>query len=580
MAEKFTTPKTSLREAINNAAGPVALSNRVLLQFAPISFLLVLISNPSRLSGSYLEWSLVAAVGLVATVAVLLAFRATVLPSKEGREPKRLMTSFAYLVAGVVRGASVYFAGAALGIMPPGEFAFRLIGGPLFVYGAISMLAIFNASRIRHEKTLAELEIEKAELDELRGGIRERIRLQRADLLKRVQSVLAPVVDEVKTQLQRSPSELSHRLRDVVETVVRPLSHDIGKSSKLDEEVNTISNRAALVKTKSRFPTRLSVGAMIVPELTGFATASIAIAANAINFPHAALQGSVISLLAVYLGYKIVQKLFVRVWASFVVALLFAIVTAVVVSLLTGFILQQFGLVLDETLLLQFIVSQIVLTLITFYMQFLRTQRRDAEVEMTQVVSDLAILNSQLRQEVWLNRRRIASILHGSVQAALYASAIRLAKVESPTQDEIDSVQHDIAAAISKLESGDGAETFVDVLHQIREVWEGAVEVELPELTPEILAQLDSNQVASACAAEVVREAVSNAVKHGKAEHILIALELTNQHLLGITVTNDGQPLPAEIVAGYGSSILDEVAFSWQLENRGGFTVLGAAIAI
>lgn len=580
MAEKFSTPKTSLREAINNAAGPVALSNRVLWQFAPISFLLVLVSNPSRLSGSYLEWALVAAVGLVATVLVLLGFRTKLLPSTAGREPKKLLSSIAYLVAGVVRGTAVFITGFALGIMPPGEFVFRLIGGPLFVYGAISMLAIFNASRIRHERTLAELEVEKAELDELRGGIRERIRLQRADLLKRVQGVLAPVVEDVKNQLQNSPGELSNRLRDVVETVVRPLSHDIGKGSKVDDEVNTIANRAAFAGAKSRFPARLSAGAMIVPELTGFATASIAIAANAINFPNAAISGSVISLLAVYLGYKIMQKLFVKLWVPFAFALLFAIFTAIAVSFFTAFILMQFGFVLAESLLLQFILSQVVLTLITFYMQFLRTQRRDAEVEMTRVVSDLAILNSQLRQEVWLNRRRIASILHGSVQAALYASAIRLAKTESPTSEEIESVQHDIAAAISKLESGDGAETFVAVLEQIRDVWDGAVEVELPEMTPQILQLLEANQVASACAAEVVREAVSNAVKHGKAEHIVIALEQTNPHLLGITVTNDGQPLPAEVEAGYGSTILDEVAFTWQLENRGGYTVLGAAIAI
>jgi hypothetical protein len=343
MAEKFSTPKTSLRDAINNAAGPVALSNRVLWQFAPLSFLLVLVSNPSRLSGSYLEWGLVAAVGLVVTVLVLLGFRATLLPSTAGRESKRLLSSIAYLIAGLVRGTAVFLTGSALGIMPPGEFIFRLIGGPLFVYGAISMLAIFNASRIRHEKTLAELEVEKAELDELRGGIRERIRLQRADLLKRVQNVLAPVVEEVRAQLQSSPGELSHRLRDVVETVVRPLSHDIGKGSKVDDEVNTITNRAAFAGAKSRFPTRLSAGAMIVPELTSFATASIAIAANAINFPKSAISGSVISLLAVYLGYKIMQKLFIKLWVPFAVALLFSIFTAVAVSLFTAFTLLQFG---------------------------------------------------------------------------------------------------------------------------------------------------------------------------------------------------------------------------------------------
>ena len=580
MPEKFLTPKTSLREAINNASGPVALSNRVLLQFAPISFMLVLISNPSRLSGSYLEWTLVATVGLIATVLVLLAFRATVLPSVPGRRPMRLMSSIAYAVAGLVRGTVVYLTGAALGIMPPEEFINRLIGGPLFVYGAIAMLAIFNASRIRHEKTLAELEVEKAELDELRGGIRERIRLQRADLLKRVQGVLAPVVDEVKSQLQSSPSELSSRLRDVVETVVRPLSHDIGQASKIDDEITNISNRAAFATAKSRFPSRLSAGAMIVPELTFFATASIAITANAINFPGAVFQGSVISLAAVLIGYKILQKLFMNLWVPFVIALLISVLGAIGVAFFCTFVLSLFGYLLTPTLIWQFALSQVTLTLLTFYMQFLRTQRRDAELEMTRVVSDLAILNSQLRQEVWLNRRRIASILHGSVQAALYASAIRLAKLEAPTAQDVDAVQSDIAAAISKLESTDGVETFVGVLEQIREVWDGAVEVQLPVLSAELVSQIEANPVTSACAAEVVREAVSNAVKHGKAEHVVIEVEKSGSHLLGITVSNDGQPLPAEVEAGYGSTIMDEVAFSWQLENRGGFTVLGAAIAI
>lgn len=580
MSEKFGTPKTSLREAINNASGPVALSNRVLLQFAPISFMLVLISNPSRLSGSVLEWMLLATVGLFATVAVLLIFRATVLPSTPGRAPKRLLSSVAYTFAGAVRGTAVYLTGAALGIMPPGEFIYRLIGGPLFVYGAISMLAIFNASRIRHERTLAELEVEKAQLDELRGGIRERIRLQRADLLKRVQGVLSPVVDEVKNQLQTSPSELSTRLRDVVETVVRPLSHDIGKGSKVDEEISSISSRAAIAAAKSRFPSTLSAGAMIVPELLFFATASIAITATAINFPGAVFQGSIISLLAVFVGYKVLQKTLEKVWVPFAVALLISVFAAVAVSFFTEFVLEVFGYVLEPYLFWQFVLSQVTLTLITFYMQFLRTQRSDAELEMTRVVSDLAILNSQLRQEVWLNRRRIASILHGSVQAALYASAIRLAKIDSPTPADIAAVQSDIAAAISKLETVDGAETFTDVLEQIQAVWEGAVEVQLPKLSPQLQSQIEANSVASACAAEIVREAVSNAVKHGRAEHVVIEVEQTGPNLLGITVTNDGQPLPADVEAGYGSTIMDEVAFTWQLENRGGFTVLGAAIAI
>ena len=580
MSEKFTTPKTSLREAINNAAGPVAMSNRVLLQFGAVSFVLVLASSPSRIQGSFLEWVAVATVGYLATVLVLLAFRATVLPATEGREPKKLITSIAYFVAGAVRGGAIYLTGAVLGIMPHAELWYRLIGGPLFVYGAMAMLAIFNASRERHEKTLAELETEKADLDELRGGIRERIRLQQADLLKRVQTVLAPVVDQVKNELANSPKSISLQLRDIVETVVRPLSHDIGRTNNVDDEVSSLTKRAAVAYSKGRFPVRLSAGNMIVPELMLFATASIALVSNLIMFPNGAFLASILSLVTVWVCYRTFQRALRNVWVPFLVSVVITLVAAAFTTVATYYLLLAFGFALTEAIFLQFLLSQVLIVLVSYYMQFLRTQRKDAEVEMTKVVSDLAILNSQLRQEVWLNRRRIASILHGSVQAALYASAIRLAKIESPTADEIETVQHDITAAINKLESVEGAETFSEVLHQIQVVWEGAVEVELPNLSPDILAQIEANHVASACAAEVVREAVSNAVKHGKAEHIVIGVEMTGPHLLGITVTNDGQPLPAEVEAGYGTTIMDEVAFSWQLENRGGFTVLGAAIAI
>ncbi len=580
MAERFVTPKTSLRDAINNAAGPIALSNRVLLQFAPLSFALSLGSSPARLSGSILDWVIVATVGYIATVLILLCFRATVLPATPGRKPKLVWTSVAYLFAGLIRGITVYLTGAALGVMPEAELWYRLLGGPLYVYGCIAILAIFNASRLRHEKTLAELELEKAELDELRGGIRERIRLQRADLLRRVQDALSPAVKEIQSELSNSSKSASVKITELVETVVRPLSKDIGSSSQVENQITQISRRALGAYSKSRFPSRLSAGAMIVPEIAFFGTASIAIASNVITFPDAVLLTSVVSLLVIFASYKAFQVILKNVWVPFLVALLISIATAVISGVIVSAVLGWLGFVLSPTLYIQFVSAQVVITLVSFYMQFLRTQRKDAEREMTEVISDLAIMNSQLRQEVWLNRRRIASILHGSVQAALYASAIRLSKSQSPSADEIEAVQADITAAINKLESGERAENFVDVLEQIRDVWEGAVEVELPQLSSELVTQLEANPVASACAAEVVREAVSNAVKHGKAEHVVIALEQTGPNLLGITVTNDGQPLPADIEAGYGSSILDEVAFSWQLENRGGYTVLGAAIAI
>ena len=580
MPEKSLTPKPVLRRAIQNATGPVAFSNRVLIQFAPLSIALVLVSNPNRLDGTAIQWLALAIVGYLATLVVLLAFRATVLSADEKRPSRFTLTLVAFLIAGAVRGLSIYFVGAQLGIMPESEFWLRIVGGPLYVIGAISLLAVFNASRLRHEKTFEELEIEKAELDELRGGIRERIRLQRIDLLNRVQSVLDPVIQQLKKEMQKSSDSIALQLRDVVETVVRPLSHDVGNKAAEEVTKKVRATKETFGLTKQKIPNRLAVGNMIVPGLHLFATASLAITSNLIYFPDGYIWASIISLTAILVGYTIARLTLSNLWVPVPVAIFIYVGVAVIISILTVMLLSAFGFLVTEAVLSQFILSQLVVGLISFYMQFLRTQRGDAEQEMTRVVEDLAVLNSQLRQEVWLSRRRIAAILHGSVQATLYATAMRLAKIESPTKQDFAAVQADIAKAISKLEAGEDAESYEDTLEQIAEVWKGVLDVELPGISAGLAAKLLANEAAAACFVEVVREAVSNAAKHSKAKHVSIEVKESGKNLMAVKIRNDGEPVASKGKAGYGSSILDEVAYSWSLDNQKNFAVLSATIAL
>jgi signal transduction histidine kinase len=217
---------------------------------------------------------------------------------------------------------------------------------------------------------------------------------------------------------------------------------------------------------------------------------------------------------------------------------------------------------------------------ISFAIQLQRTQRLNAEQEMTGVVKNLEILNSQLRQELWLNRRKIASVLHGSVQSTLYASAMRLAKIESPSADELQAVRDDLNAAISKLDSLESGESIDEILKQIIEVWDGVVEIKLPEIPTDLSKALAENQAASACLAEVIREAVSNAVKHGAAKQIELKVEKAARNLISVMVSNDGKPISKQTETGYGSSILDEVALNWSLESTGELTLLRAQIAV
>jgi signal transduction histidine kinase len=578
--QKLETPNTNLREAVNSAAGPAAFSNSVLLQFAPISFLLIFISSPDRVGGSPLEWLLLAIVGYLVTVAILLAFRFTVLSVDEDRKPRPLWTSIAFLTAGAARGLSIFFLGDALGIMSPEEFWYRLVGGPLFVYGSISVLAILQGSRNRHLKTLAALELEKSELDELRGGIRERIRSQRKDLITRVQVQLGPLFQEMEESTSSPANKISQKLTDFVDAVVRPLSHNIGQESSFETRASDLSKKASRVKVKPQYFFKISVGMTIIPELSTFAAASLVIASTTMIFPNAVALATVLSLLAVYISTLTLKKLLKSLILITPVAFVVSLVVGIISSLFLYLLLMVFGLVLASAQLIQFAAAQVLVAAISFAIQLQRTRRLSSEQEMTGVVKNLEILNSQLRQELWLNRRKIASVLHGSVQSALYASAMRLAKVDSPSPAELQSVRDDLNAAISKLDSLETGESIDEILKQIIEVWDGVVEIKSPAISADLSSALAKNQAASACLAEVIREAVSNAVKHGAAKRIQLEVEKTAKNLISVVVSNDGKPLSKQADTGYGSSILDEVALNWSLESSGELTLLRAQIAV
>jgi signal transduction histidine kinase len=469
-----------------------------------------------------------------------------------------------------------------LEVLPEDELLFRLISGPLFVYGAMSSLAIIESSRLRHEKTLSALVAEKAELDELRGGIRERIRIQKAELLQQVQTVLNPAMEQIRNELANvNPAISSMKLRSVVENVVRPLSHNIGTSTTaIDLGIRAATAKSNL-STNSKYKIdRISVGGVLVPELVMFATASIAISAHILYFPGSVVYASALTLAIIYGYTKLIKVVFDRIWLPITFTSLTVITLAITSALVVNIGMQALGLNIGSTQLTQLAISETFIYMLIMTMQVIRTRRKALENEMIKVIADLGILNSQLRQEVWLNRRKIAAVLHGSVQGALYAGAIRLAKSDEPSPQEIEQVQSDIVAAINKLEVVDGSERLVDVLDQIKDVWDGAVELELPKLDAKTIEVLEGNLVAGACVAEVIRESVSNAVKHGQAKRIRVELDLKPHNLVEVRVSNDGQPVSKEAKAGYGSSILDEVAYEWNLESVGSQTVLTARVAV
>ena len=92
---------------------------------------------------------------------------------------------------------------------------------------------------------------------------------------------------------------------------------------------------------------------------------------------------------------------------------------------------------------------------------------------------------------------------------------------------------------------------------------------------------LDSAQTTSSIIIEVVREAVSNAIRHGDATKINIEISyVESQADVHITVANNGRLLPTESTTGIGAKLLTDMTLEWSRENQVEGVVLRAIAPI
>jgi two-component sensor histidine kinase len=103
---------------------------------------------------------------------------------------------------------------------------------------------------------------------------------------------------------------------------------------------------------------------------------------------------------------------------------------------------------------------------------------------------------------------------------------------------------------------------------ELQEVWAGICEVKvsISERAKRALARSDDT---SFCVNEILKEAVSNAVRHGDATEAKISIDRIADDLLRIEVSNNGAPpSKGETTQGIGSDLLDEICLTWSREGN------------
>jgi signal transduction histidine kinase len=173
----------------------------------------------------------------------------------------------------------------------------------------------------------------------------------------------------------------------------------------------------------------------------------------------------------------------------------------------------------------------------------------------------------------------LATELHGSVQATLHATALQLSKIEQPSISDLEKVRDAVDKAISRL--GQTAylegESFTQVIQDIADVWEDTCKIEYL-IQSDAQSALDQQQSLARSTIEVLREAITNAIKHGKAKNIKVSITKNGQ-LIDLIVDNDGSELVTG-QQGLGTSVIAELTHSHKLYKTRDGVRFTAAIAL
>lgn len=547
------------------ATGPALVSWPVLLLVVVWSAVLSLLGSGATATGSLTARAIIALLAGVASCAVVLLAWWVALRRLDGL-PRILLALVVIAVAGLVRGFVVQLGFVEMGFAEATTegYVARMVPSLFTIAFAFLVGAGGVASVVAYRETagllLAEQRRLVALLDASASGIEER----QTDALERVQRRLDAELRELA--LETRPSAVTS-LESLAGDVVRPLSHSLARElPHWDAEVPEAAPRVRWVDVW-RDP---DPAAAIRPVVLPLALLVIAIPAAALVYAPSNGLVTVGAALIVLIGVLALGRAWLvrrppRRPALVWLAVLGILVVAAVLTSRAGALGERgdpsAGAIPSLAL---FVVPVFGLIIATVSMMGARMRSITAELAATtdQLKWNLARINTQQ----WEQSGRLSRALHGPVQSLLHARLLRLRKeLDSGESTSIDfaHLQRDLQDALASALSPSPGRPLADVLADVAVTWEGLAEVTW-RISPPATEALGPDPLCTQALADLATEAVSNAVRHGRATHVDIDVDTDADELIRLRVVDDGR-VPETEGAGLGTVLLRRCTYDWSL---------------
>lgn len=510
-------------------------------------------------------WLLVSPAGFLIPLLIGTIYRYLFL----NRSSDKSCTGSNLLAAGIVgasRNLSVGFLAELVGLESTNLWVFRAIGGFVMGLGVFTIWAFANGSRTDYLLSLKRLATTQAQLASIRSHMPEQLASINDRLQERTRKALLPQLTAIKQLLGTNSDEAVDKLRFTITEQIRPMMQEIEKEQ---PQPFTVNNIRQLQKVSTKLPLRFALRDKLMVtwssllEMFGVALWLILLGSKnglldiAVMF---VLYFAALSLCKLALPREFQFPRGAAVAATVLFALIASSVNVFYIYYFLDYSPLQM-LMLMGFVLVGGITGPVILLLVNVQ----STKRAEIETQITSQLLAIAKENSLFAQRLWVFRKRWLLVLHGSVQSSLTAALTRLQKAENVDSVVIELVKQDLRRAEVAVEANlNESIDLTSGLKELQEVWMGIcnIQVNVSERAKRALARsLDS----SFCVNEIVKEAISNAVRHGDATIANISIDRLADDVLQIEVTNNGAKATSSPVSGIGSEMLDEICLAWEL---------------
>jgi signal transduction histidine kinase len=489
---------------------------------------------------------------------------------------------------GSIRVTFIGYTSFVLGLAPEFNLTARIIAGAILGATLFAVLGSVLSSRMDYQASLGKLLATQRQLENMRRARRTEVAKIQNQWELSTREAIEPKIEEIARLVRRGSinptvqKELVIELRSLLDNQIKPLS------ARLKSTSSALANRTTFKGVSPlrlfTIPDRVNLNILINPLLQFLVlTAAIPFALYVFEGPEWIPLGFEIAVVTSL--FLFLNKIAVAKRKSFSTKLgIAALFVLILAQTAIGFLLLQLSGLPGSTiesvsalLILALLVTTSLYGLVVTYEYNQAAFMKTLSSNNRRLARELALLN----QRIWVEKREWALRIHGSVQASLTASLVRLSGESAPSKEQLAKVREHLSQASNGLKAS--AVKPVDLaasLKVIQKTWGGIAKIKV-DLKSAPAQQVLDDAWGGVIANEIIKEAVSNSVKHGKADLVKVSFENPTPGFVQIIVQDNGRGLSPKSSSGLGSQILDETAFPWSLQNQPtGGTILKAQIAV